>query len=122
MTIAFTSSSRIYPFNAFNTSADNSSDENALPIFLYSYSMSVPIVRLNSSKALINEGSFSANVAMLSLPRLLKDFVPTNDVPFLLNQTQDGVVSIPKPSLLIIVGSPFCIRAMADLVVPRSMP
>src|ERR1700712_1558484 len=46
---------------------------------------------------------------------------PTKRSPFLLTATTDGVVRLPS-LLAIISGLPDCMTAMAELVVPRSIP
>ena len=46
---------------------------------------------------------------------------PTSRSPFSVKATTDGVVLVPS-WLAIIVGSPACIIATTELVVPRSIP
>ena len=85
------------------------------------YVVSVPIVRLNSTKA-FEEAVFHVSVALfLSLCMLRYAAAPTTMFFFLLKNTHDGIVS-SVTSIFCITGFPLTIRHILELVVPRSMP
>src|SRR5574344_2840048 len=121
MTAEVTCSSCTKDFNVFKTSADNSSELNLRSMNLLSYSKSLPIVRLNSTKVLEASLVNDFVALLLSLLRVMYALSPTFIPFFLLKDTQDGIVSF-NVSLFFIVGSPFSILHIAEFVVPKSIP
>ena len=116
-----TFSSEINDFSVFNTSADNSSEENPRSIKELSYEVSSPIVRLNSIKT-FSLPLFQDLVALdLSERKSLYAPSPIREIFFFVYDTQDGKVSF-RVSVFLMTGSPFSILHIAELVVPRSIP
>ena len=111
----------IKDFKAFNTSDDNSSDVHPRPILELIYNLSVPIVRLNSTYVLESSTSQDFVALRLSLFISLYALSPTLMLFFFVIETQEGSVSF-NVSVFFIIGSPFSILQIAELVVPKSIP